>query len=193
LDIGYLLVLRGQRVGIVGPNGSGKTTLLKMIVDIEPPTAGSVRIGANVTPAYFAQDFSHLRPQLTVLEEFVDGTVLKVKEARHLLAKYLFTGEDVFKPVGVLSGGERCRLALGKLLLWQPNLLLLDEPTNNLDIPSVEVLESVLDDFEGAILAISHDRYFLDRVVDRVAALDSGGLRLYEGGYTDYLSTIEGR
>jgi ATP-binding cassette subfamily F protein 3 len=190
LDIGHLLVLRGQRVGIVGPNGSGKTTLLKMIVDIEPPTAGSVRIGANVTPAYFAQDFSHLRPQLTVLEEFVDGTELKVKEARHLLAKYLFTGEDVFKPVGVLSGGERCRLALGKLLLRQPNLLLLDEPTNHLDIVSREVLEDALRDFDGTMLMASHDRYFLDALATRIVEIKDGAARTFDGSYSQYRQTL---
>jgi ATP-binding cassette subfamily F protein 3 len=190
LDIGHLLILRGQRVGIVGPNGSGKTTLLKMIVGIEPLTAGNVRIGANITPAYFAQDFSYLRPDLTVLEEFVDGTDLKVKEARNLLAKYLFTGEDVFKPVGVLSGGEKCRLALGKLLLWQPNLLLLDEPTNHLDIVSREVLEDALRDFDGTMLMASHDRYFLDALTTRIVEIKNGAARTFDGNYSQYRAVI---
>jgi ATP-binding cassette subfamily F protein 3 len=190
-----LLLRHGERVGLIGANGAGKSVLFGLILGQLEPLDGVVKIGPSVRLGYYSQEHQTLAGWLdrSPLDLVRDVKPMSEGDAVAFLLRFLFSYDQVRLPIRGFSGGERSRLQLASIMLQNPNLLLLDEPTNNLDIPSVEVLESVLDDFEGAILAISHDRYFLDRVVDRVAALDAGGLRLYEGGYTDYLSTIEGR
>jgi ATP-binding cassette subfamily F protein 3 len=185
-----LLVRDGERVGLLGPNGSGKSVLFQLILGKLEPLAGSIRVGPSTRIGYYAQEHQTLDAWLgrSPLELVRDTAPLSEGSAVGFLLKLLFTYEQVRQPIRTMSGGERSRLQLAFLVLQNPNLLLLDEPTNNLDIPSAEVLESALDDFEGAILVISHDRYFLDRVVDRVVELEAGALRAYAGGYTDYLA-----
>jgi ATP-binding cassette subfamily F protein 3 len=184
-----LLVRHGERVGLIGPNGAGKSVLFRLILGELQPVEGEIVVGPSTRIGYYAQEHQTLAPWLdrTPLD-LIRGTVAKSEEsAVALLLKFLFTYEQTRQPIRTMSGGERSRLQLACLMLQQPNLLLFDEPTNNLDIPSMEVLEQALEDFEGAMLVISHDRYFLDQTVDRVIELDNGGLRIYQGGYTDYL------
>jgi len=185
-----LLVRHGERVGLVGPNGVGKSVLFKLILGELQPLDGIVKIGPSCRVGYYSQEHQTLADWLhrSPLDLVRDIQPMAEGSAVSFLLKFLFKYEQLRLPIGGFSGGERSRLQLACLVLQKPNLLLLDEPTNNLDIPSVEVLESALEDFEGAILAISHDRYFLDRSVDRVVELSSSGLREYIGGYTDYLS-----
>ena len=184
-----LLVRHGERVGLVGPNGVGKSVLFRLILGEMEPLEGTITIGPSTRIGYYAQEHQTLDDWLdrTPLERVRDVQPMSEGTAVSFLLRFLFTYEQVRQPIRTLSGGERSRLQLAALMLGQPNLLLLDEPTNNLDIPAVEVLEKALDEFEGAMLIISHDRYFLDRVVDRIVEMDGGGLRGYEGGYTDYL------
>ena len=152
IDAGQALILRG-------PNGIGKTTLLRILIGEETPDAGSVRLGSNVTIGYYDQQQAQLHPEKDVLNEIWDDFPrLEMDRVRGVLALFLLTGDDVFQPVGTLSGGERGRVALAKLMLKQDNLLLLDEPTNHLDMDSREVLEGALEDFEGTLLTVSHDR-----------------------------------
>jgi ATP-binding cassette subfamily F protein 3 len=181
-----LVLEREQRVGVVGPNGSGKSTLLKIITDQIKPDSGEVELGHNVQVAYFAQDFSHLQPQRTVVEEMLADADVTSGEARNLLAQFLFTGDDPFKKVEVLSGGERCRLALAKILAKRPNCLLLDEPTNHLDIPSREALEAALTQYNGTILVASHDRYLLNAVANYILEVKDGKAKLFHGDYSSY-------
>jgi ATP-binding cassette subfamily F protein 3 len=183
-----LLVRRGERVGLIGANGAGKSVLFQLVLGQLAPLSGAVSIGPSTRVGYYAQQHETLDAWLdrTPLERVRDVAPMSEGAAVSFLLKFLFRYEQVRQPVRTLSGGERSRLQLASLVLERPNLLLLDEPTNNLDIPSAEVLEAALDGFEGAILVISHDRYFLDRVVDRVAVLQGGELREYAGGYTDY-------
>jgi ATP-binding cassette subfamily F protein 3 len=185
-----LLIRHGERVGLVGPNGAGKSVLFRLIRQEMAPLSGEIKIGPSTQIGYYAQEHQTLRPwwNRTPLELVRDLVPKNEGDAVSLLLKFLFSYEQVRQPVHTLSGGERSRLQLIALMLQHPNLLLLDEPTNNLDIPSMEVLEQALDDFEGAILVISHDRYFLDQVVDRIIELDNGSLQSYLGGYTDYLA-----
>ncbi len=182
---------RGRKIGIVGPNGSGKTTLLKIIAEREPSDAGEVILGHNVKPVYFAQEFDHLVGSRTVIEELVADVELNVKESRDLLARFLFMGDDAFKKVEVLSGGELCRLALAKVLAGSPNLLLLDEPTNHLDITSREALEDALRAFNGTVLVASHDRYLLDAITDEVVEIKDGRATRYLGNYTYYREKVQ--
>jgi ATP-binding cassette, subfamily F, member 3 len=186
-----LLVRHGERVGLIGPNGAGKSVLFKIILGELAPLDGIVRIGPNCRVGYYSQEHQTLAGWLerTPLDLVRDIKAMPEGDAVAFLLRFLFRYDQMRLPVGTFSGGERSRLQLACVVLRNPNLLLLDEPTNNLDIPSTEVLESALEDFEGAILAISHDRYFLDRGVDRVVELDDGMMRGYEGGYTDYLET----
>ncbi len=172
---------RGDRVALVGPNGSGKTTLLRTILQTLPPLAGRVRIGAAVRLGYFAQVQADLDPTLTVLETLADGGVDLVSEGRAFLARYGFRGDDVFKEVGVLSGGERARVALALLALQRANVLLLDEPTNHLDLPSQETLQDVIAHFQGTVLLVSHDRYLIRQLATHVWAIDDGMLYIFEG------------
>ncbi len=182
-----LTLRRGECVALIGPNGAGKTTFLKTILGEIPPLSGEVVLGASLQVGYFAQAHEGLIPAHTVLEEILSvAPTMLPGEARHYLAKYLFTDEDVFKRVAMLSGGERSRLALAKLALQQANLLLLDEPTNHLDIPSQEVLQNVLAAYEGTILLVSHDRYLIDALATQIWEIDPAESRLsvFEGSYS---------
>jgi ATP-binding cassette subfamily F protein 3 len=186
---GEIELRRLQCTALIGPNGAGKTTFLKTILEKIPPLAGEVELGASLNVGYFAQAHEDLVPERTLVQE-IDAVAPKmlVAEIRDYLARFLFTGEDVFKKVEVLSGGERGRLALAKLALSGANLLLLDEPTNHLDIPSQEVLQEVLDNFQGTILLVSHDRYLIDALATQIWEIDEarGILRTFKGSYSQY-------
>lgn len=189
-----LLLKRGEVAAIIGPNGAGKTTFLKTLLDKMPPLAGEVILGASLNIGYFAQAHEDLNPDRTLVQE-IDSVApeMLLAEIRDYLARFLFTGEDVFKKVDVLSGGERGRLALAKLALSQANLLLLDEPTNHLDIPSQEVLQDVLDHYQGTILLVSHDRYLIDALCTHIWEIVPGQTRLqvFDGSYSQYRTWLE--
>src|SRR5262245_7397928 len=183
------ILRRGECLGIIGPNGSGKTTFLRTILKKIDPLAGEIRWGTKVQIGYYAQQLDDLDDRNEIIMELRRVAPLGVPagELRSFLAKFLFTGDDVYKHVGDLSGGEKGRLALAKLIYSRVNVLVLDEPTNHLDIPSREALEEALDAYEGTIITISHDRYFLDRVATQILALDgAGGAEHYDGDYTEY-------
>lgn len=177
-------VRRGQRIALIGPNGSGKSTLLKILAG-ELTYQGSLNWGTGIDLGYFSQQIT-FDPNNTVLEELYDEHRLELGLLRSILARFLFKGEDVFKQTTVLSGGERNRLALAKLLLHRPNVLLLDEPTNHLDIFAREALEKALTEFDGTIIFVSHDRYFIDKLATHVWALENGNVKEYVGGYRAY-------
>ncbi|MDY6877909.1 MAG: ATP-binding cassette domain-containing protein [Chloroflexota bacterium] len=177
---------RGQRVALLGANGSGKTTLLRTILGEAPPLTGRVRIGASVHLGYFAQGQAHLTPEETVIETILNAGELTAGQTRNLLGRYRFSGDDVFKRIGDLSGGEQARVALAVLALRGANVLLLDEPTNHLDIPSQEVLQEVLSGFGGTLLLVTHDRYLIRRLATRVWAIDAGQLWEFKEGYEEY-------
>jgi ATP-binding cassette subfamily F protein 3 len=182
-------VERGQRIVLVGPNGAGKSTLLKLLAGVLEPQAGLRQLGHNTKPGYFSQyRLDMLHPERTVLEEALD-TPRRVTElfVRTVLGAFLFRGDDVFKRVSVLSGGEKSRLALVKLLLDPPNLLLLDEPTTHLDIPSTEALLAALQQFTGTIVLISHDVFFIRHLANHVVHVRDGRLTPYPGGYDYYM------
>lgn len=181
---------RGDRVALLGKNGIGKTSLLKAISQ-KIPFDGQIRLGAKVQIGYYSQEHEDLNLYGTIIDEIRNVSSLKDSEIRNLLARFGFTGEEVFKSVSVLSGGEKSRLALAKLFLAQGNLLLLDEPTNHLDTQMRDVLEEALADYEGTLLVVSHDRYFLDRVVNKIARLKPSGLQLYEGDYSEYKAKVQ--
>jgi ATP-binding cassette subfamily F protein 3 len=183
-----LHIERGDRVAFVGPNGIGKTTLLKTIVGQLQPRDGEIRWGSKVSYAFFDQEHQSLQQKNTVLEE-VWSAFPHVEEVRirTVLGGFLFSGDEVLKPISMLSGGERARVALAKLMLREANVLILDEPTNHLDLASKEVLEDALLEFEGTILMISHDRYFLNRLTDRIVELSAHGVAHYLGNYDDYV------
>ncbi len=181
-----LCLRRGERAALLGPNGSGKTTFLKTAIGQVSPLAGLVRIGQNVKPGYLAQAHDDLDQERTILDEILESHDLLPEKARGFLGRFLFSGDDVFKPIGDLSGGERSRVALAKLTLEGANFLLLDEPTTHLDIASQEVLEEVLSDFNGTILIVSHDRYLINALATQVWAIEDGELRVYDGNYSDY-------
>ena len=183
-----LVVERGERVALLGPNGTGKSTLMRLATGEVSPQRGLVRLGHNVTPAYQDQQLARLDDGKTVLEEAMNATGLKAPEARDLLGAFLFSGEDVFKKVSSLSGGERNRLSLAEIVVSGANLLLLDEPTNNLDIPAREALEEALLEYRGTMFFISHDRYFLRKLATRVVELENRKLANYLGGYDYYRS-----
>lgn len=187
-NISFIL-RRGECLGVIGPNGSGKTTFVKTILKKIPPLAGEVRWGTKVQIGYYAQQLDDLDDRNEIIMELrrVAASSATAGELRSFLAKFLFTGDDVYKRVRDLSGGEKGRLALAKLIYSRVNVLVLDEPTNHLDIPSREALEEALDAYEGTIVTISHDRYFLDRVATQILALDgSGNAEHYDGDYTEY-------
>jgi ATP-binding cassette subfamily F protein 3 len=189
-----LVLKRGECAALIGPNGAGKTTFLKTLLGKLPPLAGEVRLGASLDIAYFAQAHEDLNPAHTLVEEIeIMAPGMLLAEVRSYLARFLFSGEDVFRQVSTLSGGERGRLALAKLSLTQANLLLLDEPTNHLDIPSQEILQEVLQDFAGTILLVSHDRYLIDALGTQIWEIqpDEASLRLFEGTYTEYRIMLE--
>ncbi len=184
-----LLVERGDRVALVGPNGAGKSTLLRLLAAAEKPAAGMVSVGVNVLRAYYAQDQSDsLNQANTVLEELY-GAAPKdwtLGEVRGMLGRFLFSGDDVYKQISVLSGGERSRLALAKMLLKPCNVLLMDEPTNHLDVGSRETLEESLSQYPGTLVLASHDRYLIDKLANKVVEVDGEGIVLYVGNYTNY-------
>ena len=187
-DISFIL-RRGECLGIIGPNGSGKTTFLRTILKKLEPLGGEVRWGTKVQIGYYAQQLEDLDDRNEIIMELrrVAPATATAGELRSFLAKFLFTGDDVYKHVRDLSGGEKGRLALAKLIYSRVNVLVLDEPTNHLDIPSREALEEALAAYEGTIITISHDRYFLDRVATQILALDGlGGAEHYDGDYTEY-------
>ena len=187
-----VLLKRGERVGLIGPNGAGKTTFVKTLLGQAPPLAGELRLGANLRIGYLAQVQAALNPQWTVMEALMDADPrLLPAETRHIMARFLFIGDDVFKTVATLSGGQRSRLALARLTRQGANFLVLDEPTNHLDIESQEVLEDMLADFNGTVLLVSHDRYLIDAVATQVWAVHDGFLAAYEGNYGAYLAARE--
>ena len=179
-------IRRRHRVALVGPNGSGKTTLLRTILRRIRPLTGRVRIGAAVRVGYFAQIQEHLIAGKSVLDTLLDAGMVSIAETRNFMARYGFRGDDVFKDVGVLSGGERARVALAILTLEKANFLLLDEPTNHLDIPSQEVLQEVISNFNGTVLLVSHDRYLIREIATQVWAIGGGKLHIFTEGYTEY-------
>jgi ATP-binding cassette subfamily F protein 3 len=187
-DITFTL-RRGECLGIIGPNGSGKTTFVKTVLGKLPTLTGEMRWGTKVQVGYYAQQLDDLDDRNEIIMELrrVAASTATAGELRSFLAKFLFTGDDVYKHVRDLSGGEKGRLALAKLIYSRVNVLILDEPTNHLDIPSRESLEEALDAYQGTIITISHDRYFLDRVATQILALDGvGGAIHYDGDYTEY-------
>ena len=186
-----VLLWRGEIAALIGPNGAGKSTFLKTLLGQIPPLKGKVKLGSSLKIGYFAQAHEGLDPEKTPIEEIQGVREMPVPQARDYLAKFLFTGDDVFKKVSVLSGGERGRLALAKLAMEGANFLLLDEPTNHLDIPSQEILEAVLSDFEGTILLISHDRYLIDALATQVWSLEEGKLEVFRGNYHEYVEMKE--
>ena len=179
---------RGEKAALIGGNGTGKTTILKLIRGMLEPDGGTIKIGTGVQIGYFDQEQKNLHPDLTLYEEVSRAyPKLTQTQIRSTLAAFLFTGDDVFKLVSELSGGERGRLEMALLMLSGANLLLLDEPTNHLDMISKEILEDVLREYEGTILYVSHDRYFINRTADRILHLSDGRLTQYQGNYDDYL------
>ncbi len=184
-------VRAGDRIAIIGDNGVGKSTLFKCIVGEQKPDGGTIRFGAGVDLGYYDQHQAHLHEEKTVLDEVWDDFFrLDQTEIRGALGLFLFTGDDVLMPISTLSGGEKGRVALTKLMLKKDNVLLLDEPTNHLDMDSREVLEDALESFPGTILAISHDRYFINRFADKVCVLETTGVKEYLGNYDDYFEKI---
>jgi ATP-binding cassette subfamily F protein 3 len=181
-----LELLRGDRVGLLGPNGAGKTTLLRTIIGEIAPISGQVYPGHNVRIGYYSQVHSGLNPGRTIVDEIRQMSALSEDAARSFLARFLFTGDDVFKPVVALSGGERSRVALAKLTLQGSNFLVLDEPTNHLDLQSRQFLEEILGEFEGTLLFVSHDRYFIDSLATKVWVIEDGVLIPYMGNYSEY-------
>ena len=185
---------RGDRIALVGANGAGKSTLIRMLSDLEPPTKGEIKLGHNVLADYFAQDqYKVLDPAAEMLDD-IAGTATKVPvvELRSLLGCFMFSGDDVFKKLGVLSGGERNRYAMAKMLVSPANMLLLDEPTNHLDLRAKDVLLDAIRNFTGTVLFVSHDRYFIDGLATRVFEVEDRRVHVYPGNYEDYLWRKQG-
>ncbi|MBD1835930.1 ABC-F family ATP-binding cassette domain-containing protein [Cyanobacteria bacterium FACHB-472] len=188
-----LLIERGDRIAFLGPNGAGKSTLLRLIMGMEQPTEGTVTLGAhNVIPGYFEQNQAEaLDLSRTVMETIHDEVPdWKNEEVRTLLGRFLFSGDTVFKKVAALSGGEKARLALAKMLLRPANLLILDEPTNHLDIPAKEMMEEAIQNYDGTVIVVSHDRYFISKVANKIVEIREGEFRVYRGDYHYYLDKI---
>ncbi|HSA99634.1 MAG TPA: ABC-F family ATP-binding cassette domain-containing protein [Anaerolineales bacterium] len=189
-DINFL-IRHGERVGLIGANGAGKSVLLRLILGKEHPTTGEIKIGPSVKVGYYAQEHETLNFSQTLIDAVRLAGSMSESNAVSFLIRYLFTYQQATQRIGSLSGGERSRLQLALLVLSGANFLLLDEPTNNLDIASAEVLENALNDFNGTVLVISHDRYFLDRTVHRIFALENAAITEYIGGYSDYAVKAE--
>ena len=184
-----LEVARGDRVAVVGANGTGKTTLLRTLLGKLAPLSGDVRLGANVNVGYLSQDHSELDPATSALDAVMEaGKGLKLEEARTLLGGLLLSGDEVFKMTSELSGGQRMRVALARLVVRDANVLILDEPTNHLDIPSTEVVQEVLQRFGGTVVLVSHDRYLIQAVATHIWAIDGTGIRVILGGWEDYVA-----
>ena len=187
-------IRRGEKVGIIGPNGTGKTTLLRIAAGLEPPSSGTVDLGPGVRLGYFAQHAEEsLDRDRTVLDEVLGSRPLSPEQVRTLLGRFLFSGETAYKRIGQLSGGERRRVAMAKLVLDRPDVLLLDEPTTHLDLPSLEALEGALHAFSGAVALASHDRYLLDRVATRLLVVGNGALEEAAGPYHAYREALAAR
>lgn len=187
-------IYKGQKIGLIGGNGTGKTTLFKIILNELKPTSGSVDLGVSVFPEYFDQQQKSLSLDKTVIDEIWDEySDMTHYELRSYLAKFMFIGDDIFKTIDQLSGGEKARITLLKLMLSSANFLLMDEPTNHLDIDSKEVLEQALIGYEGTAFIISHDRYFLNKVVDKIMVIKDQELEVFEGNYDYYLEKLEER
>ncbi|GIU73994.1 MAG: ABC transporter ATP-binding protein [Bryobacteraceae bacterium] len=192
-DVNFVIE-RGEKIALVGVNGAGKSTLIRMLAGLEPVTAGEYRLGHNVQPEHFAQDqYKALDPDARLLDDLMSVANGKtITELRTLLGCFLFTEDDVFKTVGVLSGGERNRYALARMLLNPSNFLLLDEPTNHLDLRSKDVLLNALREYSGTLVFVSHDRYFIDQLATRVFEIENGRVNVYPGNYEDYLYRRQG-
>jgi ATP-binding cassette subfamily F protein 3 len=188
LDVPNLELRRLHRVALIGSNGSGKTSFLKTILGQLPPLAGETRLGASLQIGYWAQEREDLDPENTVIDEILEVEDMPIGRVRDHLARFLFTGDDPFKRITELSGGEQCRVALAKLALAEPNFLVLDEPTNQLDVASQEIIEDVLREFIGTVLFVSHDRYLIDALATQVWAIRDGALHVYKGNYQEYLA-----
>lgn len=199
LQVGALKLGRGEIAALIGANGVGKSTLIKTILGQIPPIQGEMIVGDKIEVGYFAQAHEGLNPEHSIMDELLNtANAMTPAEARHYLARYLFRGDDVFRKVGALSGGERGRVALAKLALGTANLLLLDEPTNHLDIPSQEVLEEMLTHYRGTVILISHDRYLVDAIATQIwiahppqKGANVGQVSIFEGGYADYMKQRE--
>jgi ATP-binding cassette subfamily F protein 3 len=182
---------RGEVAALIGPNGVGKSTFLKTVLEQIPALGGEVKIGASVKIGYFAQAHELLNPKNSIIDEVTTVKAMLPAEARTYLGKFLFSGDDVFRPIGTLSGGERGRVALAKLALSGANFLMLDEPTNHLDIDSQEILQNVLAEFDGTILLVSHDRYLIGALATQIWAASPGRLDVFEGTYKEYITARE--
>lgn len=179
---------KGDRVAIIGPNGIGKSTLLKTIMKQLPPKSGSIKYGASLEIGYYDQELQGLDPSKTVLDTVWDRhKTMPERDVRSILASFLFTAKDIDKTVGQLSGGQKARLTLTVLSLEHDNFLLMDEPTNHLDIEAKEVLERALKDFDGTLLFVSHDRYFINQLANKIVSVRDGKAKIYEGNYSYYL------
>ncbi|MBQ2309102.1 MAG: ABC-F family ATP-binding cassette domain-containing protein, partial [Erysipelotrichales bacterium] len=186
-----LEILRGQRIAVIGPNGEGKSTFVKTIVSAIPPLGGEFLLGHQIEIGYFDQELAQFRGDHTVLDELWDEyPELTRTEVRTVLGNFLFTADEVFKEVGVLSGGEKVRLSLAKLMLKQANFLVLDEPTNHLDIPGKEALEDALKDYEGTLLVVSHDRWFINKIATSLLIFKDGNAVYYPYSYAEYMEGV---
>jgi len=186
-----LLLRRGDVAALIGPNGAGKSTFIRTIIGELEPVAEALTVGASVTIGYFAQAHESLDPDQTILDEVMSARGMLPAEARSFLGLFLFEGDDVFRHIRSLSGGERGRVALAKLALSEANFLILDEPTNHLDIASQEALQNVLSDYDGTILLVSHDRYLIDALATQVWSLEDGALRPFDGSYSEWTAARE--
>ena len=191
LSVPDMKLERGTRIAIIGSNGSGKTTLLRTLLGLAPPISGRVLTGQGVETGYYSQDSSELPEDATVLDAFLDVRNLPLEEARSYLARFLFHGDEVFQSVGSLSGGERSRLALARLLIKEPNLLILDEPTTHLDIATREALEQVLLSYTGTLLLVSHDRRLISQLADKLWIVQEGILSPFNGGYEEWVERAQ--
>lgn len=187
LDDVHVLAERGQRIGVIGPNGSGKTTLLRLLAGQLAPDSGEIHCGPGVRIGYFAQGQQDLDPERTVLDHVRAEREIGIEDARRYLARFMFFGDEIYAPVGRLSGGERNRVALAQLILREPNVLLLDEPTNHLDVTARIALEGALSQFDGTIVTVSHDRYFLESVCERIWIVGAGGVEAFVGTYSEWV------
>ena len=195
LDDTGIVVERGQRVAVIGPNGAGKTTLVETLLDLRQPVAGRIKLGHNVTAGYFSQHIAEMPEHLTVVDAMTRATGghLNSTQSRTILGNFLFSQEEVDRKVGVLSGGERRRLALAALVAGGSNLLVLDEPTNHLDVEAREALEEALDAYEGTVVLVSHDRALIDAVATHTASIEERSIVLRHGDYNDYLEAVAER